>query len=374
MSVRTTPFVEHHRAAGAKLVPFAGFLMPLQYEGIVAEHKAVRHAAGLFDVSHMGEFEITGPGALEFADRLVTNDVAHGEPGQVLYSPMCLPDGGIVDDLLVYRFPNKILLVVNAANIAADWEHVSSLVPRDVTLKNQSEEIAQLALQGPRSVDILRSLVAPTVLELPYYRFAETTLWEARTLISRTGYTGDDGFELYFPAEYADRFWEGLMRAGRAFGLKPVGLGCRDSLRLEMGFCLYGNDIDRSTNPLEAGLGWTVKLDKPDFIGKQAIAQVKAAGLTRKLVGFEVKGPRVPRHGMEVTAGGRAVGTVTSGGFSPSLERGIGMAYVPLDLSRNGSRFGVRAGTAELEATVVPRPFNREALHGKPRKTQPSEG
>src|SRR5262245_49592792 len=188
MSLRTTPFVEHHRAAGAKLVPFAGFLMPLQYEGIVAEHKAVRNALGLFDVSHMGEFEITGPGAVAFADRLLTNQLAQAEPGQAVYSPLCLPDGGIVDDLLAYRFADKVVLVVNAANIAADWEHVSALAPKDVRLENRSEQVAQLALQGPRAVEALTGLVPNAVLELPYYRFAEIDLWGSKVLISRTGY------------------------------------------------------------------------------------------------------------------------------------------------------------------------------------------
>jgi aminomethyltransferase len=372
MSLRTTPFIEHHRAAGAKIVPFAGFLMPLQYEGIVAEHRAVRTAAGLFDVSHMGEFEITGPGAVEFADRLLTNHVAAAEPGQAVYSPMCLPDGGIVDDLLAYRHDDHVGLVVNAANIDGDWEHVTAAAPRGVTLTNRSEEIAQLALQGPRSVEILSGLVSPAVLELAYYRFAEITLWDAPTLISRTGYTGEDGFELYFPNEYADRFWERLLRAGKSAGLVPVGLGARDTLRLEMGFCLYGNDIDRTTHPLEAGLGWTVKLDKPDFMGKEALVSAKARGLTRKLAGFQVEGPRVPRHGMEASQDGHAVGTVTSGGFSPSLERGIGLAYVPPALAKDGSSFQVRAGAADLPARVVPRPFYEGALHSKPKKAQPS--
>ena len=372
MSLRTTPFVEHHRAAGAKLVPFAGFLMPLQYEGIVAEHRAVREAAGLFDVSHMGEFEISGPGAVEFADRLLTNDVAGAEPGQAVYSPLCLPDGGIVDDLLAYRLADRVTLVVNAANITADWDHVTALAPRGVQLENRSEQVAQLALQGPAAVRILQGLVPPAVIDLPYYRFTEIVLWESPTLISRTGYTGEDGFELYFPAEYADRMWERLVRAGAPHGLKPCGLGARDSLRLEMGFCLYGNDIDRTTNPLEAGLAWTVKLAKPDFVGKPELERVKAQGLTRKLVGFDVTGPRVPRHGMEVFDGAADVGIVTSGGFSPCLGRGIGMGYVPAASSKTGSRFTVRGGSAEIPATVTPRPFYEGAYHSKPKKAQPS--
>jgi glycine cleavage system T protein (aminomethyltransferase) len=372
MSLRTTPFVEHHRAQGAKLVPFAGFLMPLQYEGIVAEHKAVRNAVGLFDVSHMGEFEITGPGAVAFADKLLTNQVAGAEPGQAVYSPLCLPDGGIVDDLLAYRYADKITLVVNAANIAADWAHVSALAPADVRRANCSEQVAQLALQGPRAVEVMSGLVPSSVLELSYYRFQEVALWGTTAVISRTGYTGEDGFELYFPCEYADEFWDGLMRAGAKAGIKPCGLGARDSLRLEMGFCLYGNDIDRTTNPLEAGLGWTVKLDKPDFVGKSALERVKAEGLKRKLAGFLVEGPRVPRHGMDVVDGGTTVGTVTSGGFSPCMERGIGMGYVPPALAKNGARFGVKSGNADLVATTTARPFYEGAFHSKPKKAQAS--
>jgi aminomethyltransferase len=365
MTERTTPFIEHHRNAGAKIIPFAGYLMPIQYEGIRAEHEAVRNAVGLFDVSHMGEFQITGPGAVSFVDRLVTNHVAGAEPGQAIYSPMCTPDGGIIDDLLVYRYADRILLVVNAANIAADWEHVTALAPPDVKVENHSFEIAQLAVQGPRACELLKGVVPDDVFDLAYYRFTDLTVWDAKTVVSRTGYTGEDGFELYFQAEYADRFWERLRRKGEALGLKPCGLGARDLLRLEMGYCLYGNDIDRTTNPLEAGLGWTVKLDKDEFVGKEALLEAKESGLRRRLAGFEVDGKRIARHGMDVEHSGETVGTVTSGTFSPSLTRGIGMAYVPTALSKLGSEFDVDAGRTKIGARVVRRPFYDGAFHSR---------
>jgi aminomethyltransferase len=360
--------VDDHRAAGAKLVPFAGFLMPLQYEGIVAEHNAVRNGAGVFDVSHMGEFEFRGPGAIEFVDRLVTNHVAALEPGRAAYTPMCLEDGGIVDDVLVYRYPDRILMVVNAANIDGDWEHVLSQKPAGVDATNRSPEIAQLAIQGPKATAVLGPHLPPGSLELGYYRFLDGNVWGVPMVVSRTGYTGEDGFELYFPAEKAHFVWEKLFDAGRTHDLKPCGLGCRDTRRLEMGFCLYGNDIDRTTNPLEAGLGWTVKLDKPAFVGRAAIEQVKKSGLARKLAGFDVEGPRVPRHGMDALVGGSVSGTVTSGGFSPCLSRGIGMAYLPSASAAEGSTFEVRAGAATLPARVVPKPFYSGAHHARPRK------
>jgi aminomethyltransferase len=368
MDLRTTPFVDEHRAAGAKLVPFAGYLMPLQYAGIVAEHNAVRRAAGVFDVSHMGEFELTGPGAVEFADRLVTHHVSKIEPGRAVYTPMCLDGGGIVDDVLVYRYPDRVLVVVNAANVEGDWEHVLAHKPAGVEARNRSAEIAQLAIQGPRATAILGPHLPAGSLDLGYYRFLDGTVWGVPALVSRTGYTGEDGFELYFPAQHAHAVWERLFDAGRAHGLAPCGLGARDTLRLEMGFCLYGNDIDRTTNPLEAGLGWTVKFDKPAFQGRAALERVQQAGPPRRLAGFEVEGPRVPRHGMDALVGGAVAGTVTSGGFSPSLSRGIGMAYLPAATAVEGSTFEVRAGTATLPARVVAKPLYSGAYHARPRK------
>ncbi len=272
MTTLTTPFLECHKRAGAKLVEFAGFLMPISYAGILQEHRQVRTAAGLFDVSHMGEFEVRGPDAGRYVDRLVTNRVAGAEVGQAVYTPTCKPDGGIVDDLLAYKFEDRYMLVVNAANIEKDWSWANEVAQGlDVRLENVSDRVAQLAIQGPRAPEIFEGLVPAAALDLGYYRFTGATLWGTPMVFSRTGYTGEDGFELYFDATAAERIWEELFKAGAKVGLAPIGLGARDTLRLEMAYCLYGNDIDETTNPLEAGLGWTVKLDKPDFVSKPAL-------------------------------------------------------------------------------------------------------
>jgi len=358
MNALATPFLECHKRAGAKLVEFAGFQLPISYQGIVAEHRAVRTAAGVFDVSHMGEFEVRGPDAETFVDRLVTNRILGTTVGQAVYTPMCLPDGGIVDDLLVYRFEDRFMLVVNAANMESDWAWVNEVARGfDVRLENVSDATAQLAIQGPKAIDVFRGLVSAAALETPYYRFTGVTLWGVPMVFSRTGYTGEDGFELYFAAEHGERVWGELFKAGAAVGLVPIGLGARDTLRLEAGFCLYGNDIDRTTNPLEAGLGWTVKLDKPDFVSKPALVAIKAQGLRRKLVGLDVLSPRVARHGWEVVKDGAAVGTVTSGTSSPTLGKSIALAYVPAGGSADGVEYTARSGATALPARVVPRRF-----------------
>ncbi len=364
MNALATPFLECHKRAGAKLVEFAGFQLPISYAGIVAEHRAVRTAVGVFDVSHMGEFEVRGPDAENFVDRLVTNRIAGIDVGQAVYTPMCLPDGGIVDDLLVYRFEDRFMLVVNAANIESDWAWVQEQAKGlDVRLENVSDRIAQLAVQGPLAPAVFEGLVPRAALDLGYYRFTGVTLWGTPMVFSRTGYTGEDGFELYFDGATAEAVWAGLFAAGKKVGLQPIGLGARDTLRLEAGLCLYGNDIDRTTNPLEAGLGWTVKLDKPAFCGKAALEAVKAAGLKRKLVGLEILSPRVARHGWEVTKDGAVVGVVTSGTASPTLGKNIALAYVPAGQSANGMEFGVRSGATELPARVVPKRFYTAGSH-----------
>jgi aminomethyltransferase len=363
-TLKRTPFHAFHRAAGAKLVEFAGFEMPVRYTGDVREHQAVRQAAGLFDVSHMGEFHVRGPGAVAFVDGCVTNDVQALAPGQVLYSPMCRPDGGIVDDLLVYRAADHLMVVVNASNIAKDFAWMSERLPASgVTLEDRSDATALLALQGPRAADVLRGHVLDAALELGYYRFLRGPLFGVDAVISRTGYTGEDGFELYFDPAHAATVWEGLMAAGGPHGLELVGLGARDTLRLEMGYMLYGNDIDDTTNPLEAGIGWTVKLDAGDFTGRDALRRIKEQGLTRRLVGLEAAGRRVPRHGMEVLANGAPAGLVTSGTFSPSLERAIAMAYVAKESAANGTGLEVVAGTARIPCRVVKKPFYTRAAH-----------
>ncbi len=354
---KLTPFTAFHRALGAKLVEFAGYEMPLRYTGDVREHLCVRNAVGLFDITHMGEYHVAGPGAGEFIHRSVTNDVLGMQVGQAIYSAMCRPDGGIVDDLLVYRFPNRWMMVVNGATNAKDYAWLKSQVPAGVEFRDVTEETALLALQGPRAEHVLRGHVPDAALDLGFYRFLEGNAFGAPAVISRTGYTGEDGFELYFAPRYAPQVWEGLLAAGAPHGLEPVGLAARDTLRLEMGYMLYGNDIDERTTPLEAGIGWTVKLKKGDFVGREALLRQKEQGLARKLVGFTVDGRRVPRHDMNIESGGRAVGRVTSGTFSPSLERPIGMGYVETALDRPDGSLEVLAGGTRLDARIVPRPF-----------------
>jgi len=356
-TLKRTPFHDYHVAAGAKLVDFAGFEMPVRYTGDVREHRCVREAAGLFDISHMGEFIVRGEGAAGWLDRMVTNDVAGMTEGQALYTPLCRPDGGIVDDLLIYRSADHFMLVVNASNIAKDFAWFEGQRPAGVTLENRSDATALLAVQGPRAARVLEGHVPAEALELGYYRFLHGRLFGVDAVIARTGYTGEDGFELYFDPAGAAAVWEGIVRAGTPHGLEPVGLGARDTLRLELGYMLYGNDIDDTTSPLEAGLGWTVKLQKAEFSGRETLVRQKAAGLGRRLVGLALDGRRVPRHGMAVEAAGRAVGRVTSGTFSPTLEHPIAMAYVEAAHAALDSTLDVVAGEARLPARVVRRPF-----------------
>ncbi len=356
-AVKSTPFTGFHRALGARLVEFAGYEMPLRYTGDVREHLAVRNAVGLFDITHMGEYHVAGRGAGEFIHRMVTNDVLGMAPGQAMYSAMCQPDGGIVDDLLVYRFPDRWMMVVNGATNAKDFAWLKGQVPPGVEFRDVTDDTALLAVQGPRAAAVLEGHVPAAALDLGFYRFLEGEAFGAPAVISRTGYTGEDGFELYFDPRHATRVWEGLQAAGRPHGLEPVGLGARDTLRLEMGYMLYGNDIDETTSPLEAGIGWTVKFKKEDFTGRAALLRQKEQGLARKLVGFALDGRRVPRHGMVIESEGRPAGRVTSGTFSPSLQRPIGMGYVDSALDRPDGRLEILAGPARLEARIVPRPF-----------------
>jgi aminomethyltransferase len=362
-ALKRTPFHAFHQALGAKLVEFAGFEMPLRYAGDVREHLAVRRAAGLFDISHMGEFEVRGPAALDFVDRAITNDAKAMAVGQALYSPMCRPDGGIVDDLLVYRYADHLMLVVNAANISKDWAWLQSLGPSGCVLTDRSDETALLAVQGPRAAEVFRGQVPDGALELGYYRFVECRLFGAPVTLSRTGYTGEDGFEVYFPPAHAEPVWNGLVEAGRAAGMEPVGLGARDTLRLEMAYMLYGNDITDATSPLEAGLGWTVKLEKPDFVGREFLLRQKQAGLQRRLVGMASAGRRVARHGMKLLAGGQPTGEVTSGSFSPCLEKGIALGYVGVAHGGLGTTLEADAGGQRIALNVVKRPFYTHGTH-----------
>ena len=359
--LKTTPLHSEHVELEARMVPFAGFEMPVQYSGIPAEHRAVRERAGLFDVSHMGEFAVRGPGAEKFVDYVVTNSVSGLEVGQAHYTVMCNPEGGIIDDLLVYRFPDWYRLVVNAANIEKDFAHVSSCLREyaggEVELRDESQEVALLALQGPASEKILAELTDVGLDEVRYYRFMEGKVADASCVISRTGYTGEKGFELYCAAGDAVGLWRELLSAGSHHGLEPAGLGARDTLRLEMGYALYGNDIDERTTPLEARLGWTVKLDKGDFVGRDALAAQKKDGVKRVLCGFVLNERGFPRPGYKVKLEGVEVGEVRSGTVGPSVEMGIGTVYLPAEASDPGTEIAVEIRDKDVAAEVTRMPF-----------------
>ncbi len=324
--LKRTPFYDIHVRIGGRMVPFGGWEMPVQYEGIVAEHTAVRTAAGLFDVSHMGEVEVKGKQAFAFVQNLVANNVAKIQNGQCQYTPMCNEKGGIVDDLLVYRHDQEhFMLVINASNIEKDFAWMKAHNPMQAELRNISSETAELALQGPKAQAILQQLTDFSLDEIKYFWFSEFQVANIPMLVSRTGYTGEDGFELYFDPRFAEKAWEALFEVGKGDGLKPAGLGARDSLRLEAGLMLYGNDLDDDTTPLEAPLKWTVDLSK-EFVGRRALLE---KGPRKKLTGFELLERAVPRHGNKVVVEGREQGVVTSGGFSPTLQKSIGFAYIP---------------------------------------------
>ena len=354
---RQTPLYDAHRKLGARMVDFAGWQMPVQYSSVIAEHEAVRTAAGLFDVSHMGEVEFLGPGALEAANALISNDLARCTDGQAVYAGLLNEQGGFVDDVVAYRFSSeRILICVNAANREKDFAWMQSKA-RGVAPVDHGDEYAQLALQGPRAESILQRLTKVDLSGIGTYRFTEGEVAGIRGVISRTGYTGEDGFELYCPPAQAEKLWLALLEEGKADGIKPAGLGARDSLRTEMKYALYGNDIDDDHTPLEAGLGWIVKLDKADFVGKQALLAQKARGVGRKLAGFELTDAGIPRHGYAILKDGRKVGDVTSGTMGPSVKKAIGMGYVPPELAIEGATFQVEIRGRLVAAQVVKTPF-----------------
>ncbi|HWP81472.1 MAG TPA: glycine cleavage system aminomethyltransferase GcvT [Bacteroidota bacterium] len=357
--MKRTAFYDIHRSFNAKLVEFAGFEMPVQYSGILEEHHAVRTAVGIFDVSHMGEFEVRGKDALAFLQKTTTNDVSKLSEGKAQYSAMCLEHGGIVDDLLVYHCGDYYMLVVNAANVEKDFRFLQAHKAGDVELRDVSDKISLLAVQGPRSLEVLKGLTDADLSTIKYYNFIRTTLAGVPMIISRTGYTGELGFELYFDADPAigTKVWNAVMEAGKKFGIMPVGLGARDTLRLEMGFCLYGNDIDESTTPLEAGLDWITKIEKGEFVGRSALLAAKNGGLKRRLVGFTLSDKILARHGFPILASGSRVGEVTSGTFSPTLQKGIGMGYVSVEHAKPGSIVEIEVRGKRVEATVVQMPF-----------------
>ncbi len=359
--MKNTAFTQIHEALGAKMLPFAGYNMPIQFSGINDEHETVRTKLGVFDVSHMGEIWVKGPNALAFIQYVTTNDASVLTDGKVQYS--CLPNGkgGIVDDLLVYRVDAETyLLVVNASNMQKDWEWMLSQNKVGAILYNASDEIAQLAVQGPLALKAMQKLTTTNVTDMEYYTFKKLDFAGVKDVIfATTGYTGSGGCEIYMANEDAVKIYEAVMEAGAEYGIKPIGLAARDTLRLEMGFCLYGNDIDDTTSPIEAGLGWITKFtDSKDFINKDIFLKQKTEGTSRRLVGFELIDKGVPRHGYDVIdASGAKIGIVTSGTMGPSVKKGIGMAYVSIAYAKSGSEIFISIRDKAIRAQVVKMPF-----------------
>jgi glycine cleavage system T protein (aminomethyltransferase) len=361
-ALKRTPLNALFRDLGARLVDFAGWEMPVQFSSVLDEHNAVRTAAGLFDVSHMGEIEVEGREALALVQRVTCNDASRLVPGQAQYSALLNDRGGFVDDILVYRRgPERFLLVVNAGNTGKDHDWVARHASGDARVANASARWAQIAIQGPRSEAILKPISGGDLRSIAYYHFAEMPVRGVPSIVSRTGYTGEDGFEIYTTPEAAPGLFTALLDAGRGSGLLPCGLGARDTLRLEARMPLYGNDIDDTTTPYEAGLGWIVKTGKGEFIGRAALVAQEKEGVRRRLAGFEMVDRGIARHGYPVRHEGREVGQVTSGTFGPYVKKNIGMAYVPPGLAEPGARFAVVIRERDAQAVVVPGPFYKRA-------------
>ncbi|KAF1080178.1 MAG: Aminomethyltransferase (glycine cleavage system T protein) [Candidatus Rifleibacterium amylolyticum] len=357
-----TPLCAVHEKLGARMIDFSGWYMPVQYTSIIEEHNAVREAAGLFDLFHMGEFWLTGPDALKNVQKIVTQDAEALSDRQIAYTPMCRPDGSIVDDLLVYRWnAEKFLLVVNASNIEKDYNWIKSQLEGDVKFDNQSNNTGLIAIQGPQAEAILQKLTRQRLKPIKFYWFTSGKVLDVECIISRTGYTGEEGFELYYPAEHSEKLWNALMEAGKEAGIKPIGLGARDTLRLEARLMLYGNDISDNTTPIEANLNWTVKFNKGAFTGSDVLKKQKEQGVSKTLVGFELgKGPAA-RHGYPIVKDGKTVGEVTSGTMAPTLKKNIGLGYVPPALSAIGTVFDIEIRGKNYPATVIETPFYTRA-------------
>ena len=357
--MKKTRFNKAHKNIGAKMVEFAGYEMPVQYSSIISEHKAVRNSVGVFDVSHMGEIFISGEKALDFVQLITVNDASKLIPDRVQYSAMCYADGGIVDDLLVYKIADdNFMLVVNASNIEKDYNWMVENNEYSVEIKNRSDDYSLLAVQGPNSKNVIQKLVDDE-LDLEYYHFTQTRLAGVDMIISRTGYTGELGYELYFTGDEVDaeKVWNKIFEAGKEYDIQPAGLAARDSLRLEMGFCLYGNDIDQTTNPIEAGLGWITKLKKDKFIGQEAIKKVKEEGIKRRLVAIISNERIFPRQGHGIFADGKKIGTITSGTVSPILEKPIALGYIDTDYKAVGTKVNIEIRNKEVPAELIILPF-----------------
>jgi aminomethyltransferase len=357
--MKTTPLYEKHVELKGKVIDFGGWALPVEYSGIIPEHEAVRNQAGLFDVSHMGEITVKGEDAEKYLQMVVTNDISVLNDNQIAYTPMCYQDGGVVDDLLVYKYSNTdYLLVVNASNTQKDFEWLLSQSFGNVDIKNVSDEYAQLALQGPEAQNILQKLTSVDLNLIEFYHFlGDVNVGEFKTIVSRTGYTGEDGFELYFKAEDGPKMWDLILETGKEYGLLPAGLGARDTLRFEAALPLYGQEIDKDITPLEAGLGFFVKLNKENFIGKEALAKQKAEGLKRKVIGFEMVDRGIPRSHYEVFAEGRKIGYVTTGSFSPTLKKNIGLALIEAEFAKEGTEIEISVRNKNLKAKVIKKPF-----------------
>ena len=361
--MKHTPFTDIHQKLGAKMSPFAGYNMPIEYTGIIAEHLAVCQSVGVFDVSHMGEFWVRGPHALEFLQNIVTNDVSIIKVGQAQYS--CLPneDGGIVDDLLVHKMSDtEYLMVVNASNIEKDWDWCNSHNSVGAILENASDDTAQLAIQGPKAIEVLQKLTSVDLSSIPYYHFTYGNMAGVENvLISNTGYTGAGGFEIYFSPENGVKLWKAIFEAGEEFDIKPIGLGARDTLRLEMGFCLYGNDIDDTISPIEAGLGWVTRFNpEKNFPSREIFEKQIKEGVTKKRVGIEMRDKGIARHGYKIAdADGREIGEVTSGSISPVSRVGIAMGYIETAFSKPGTEVFILVRERLLKAEVVKMPFRK---------------
>ncbi|TYB95643.1 MAG: glycine cleavage system aminomethyltransferase GcvT [Kosmotoga sp.] len=360
---KRTPLYEEHLRYGAKMVDFAGWEMPIQYSSIIKEHKQVRESAGLFDVSHMGEIEIVGPDAIDFADYLVTNNVNKLKNGQICYTPMCNKKGGIIDDFLVYRLANnKVLFVVNASNTDKDFKWIKNQKDNfDVEIFNKSDKVAQLALQGPKAEKLLRAISQIELETIEFYHFTQGRVSGIETILSRTGYTGEDGFEVYIDSEAAVPLWRKILEIGNNEDILPAGLGARDTLRFEACYMLYGNDLNETITPLEAPLKWTVKFEK-DFIGKKALMEQKEKGITRKLRGLRIKGKAIPRHEHKVYLNDKEVGWISSGMFAPTLKKSLALAYIDKGTAKTGSIVEVEIRKKKVEAEIVKLPFYRGSV------------
>lgn len=357
-----TPLYQAHITLGGKMIEFAGWLLPVQYSSILEEHRNVREAAGLFDVSHMGQIEIKGNGAAQFLQTMITHDLNRIKDYQIIYSPMCYPHGGIVDDLLIYKYNEEhYLCIVNASNTEKDYLWFKEHCPANVTVCNMSNQYAQLSLQGPKAEQVLQKLLDIPLKDIKFFRFVEVEAMDKLgMIISRTGYTGEDGFEIYLSPSNAMKLWEQILEAGKEDGVLPVGLGARDTLRFEAGLPLYGHEISQDISPLEAGLDKFVKLDKGDFIGRQALMEQISMGIPRKLIGFEMIDRGIPRAMYEVKSGDKSIGYVTTGGVSPTLKKNIGMALVESSYSSEPNEIGIKVRNTILKAKVVGIPFYRK--------------